>query len=342
MLMTFERRRWLIAGTFGIVASSWLLLSSGPVLSDWRLPLMWLPGFGTPMSELEQTVVTQLRLPRLVLGLLVGAVLAQSGTAMQTLCRNPLADPGLIGISGGAAVFALAVIALGEQIGLQGSVWVSLAAFLGALLTTFVVSRLAGGKTGVDVATLLLAGVAINALAGSLLGLLSYYADDDALRLMSFWQMGSLAGASWQQLPLGVVLMGVSSIALFMLRKPINTLLLGERQARYLGVNTVSLKRQLIIWVALGVGGAVALTGTIGFVGLIIPHIARMLVGANIRWLMPVSMLFGAAVLVLTDWIAKTIVAPAELPIGIITAAVGAPFFIYLLIQQKRRLHAGY
>lgn len=340
--MIFERQRWLIIGTAAIVASSWLLLSSGPVVTDWRLPLMWLPGMDMSSGSMEETVLMQLRLPRLVLGLLVGAVLAQSGAAMQTLCRNPLADPGLIGISGGAAVFALTVIALGHTLGLQGQFWVSLAAFIGALVTTFVVYRLAGGRSGVDVATLLLSGVAINALAGSLLGLLSYYADDDALRLMSFWQMGSLAGASWDELPLGVLFMGTSSVALMLLRKPLNALLLGERQARYLGIHVVSLKRQLIFWVALGVGGAVALTGMIGFVGLIIPHIARLLVGANVRWLMPMSMLFGAAILVLTDWLAKNLVSPAELPIGIITAAVGAPFFIYLLIQQKRRRHAGY
>jgi len=340
--MISERRGWFIAGCLGVIASSWLLLASGPMVTDWRLPLIWIPGVLSEVSTIQQMVVTDIRLPRLLVGLLVGAVLAQSGTAMQTLCRNPLADPALIGISAGAAVFALAVIALGNDLGLQGEFWISLAAFGGALLTTFVVYRLASGKEGIDVATLLLAGVAINAMAGSVLGLLSYYADDDALRLMSFWQMGSLAGANWDQIPLGMAFMGLSSVALMLLRRPINTLLLGERQARYLGVNVVSLKRQIIVWVALGVGGAVALTGMIGFIGLVIPHIARMLVGANIRWLMPVSMLFGATILVLTDWLAKNIVAPAELPIGIITAAIGAPFFIYLLLKQKRRLHVGY
>lgn len=338
--MPVERRYWLLAGVMGIAVSSILLLSSGPVMSDWRLPFIWLPGVLSEATDIQKTVLINIRLPRLVLGLMVGAVLAQSGTAMQTLCRNPLADPGLIGISGGAAVFALAVIALGPEFGLQGQLWVSGAAFIGALLTTFVVYHLAGGRSGIHVATLLLAGVAINALAGSILGLLSYYANDDALRLMSFWQMGSLAGADWQQLPLGFLFMGVSCVALFIQRRAINTLLLGERQAHYLGVNVGTLKRRIIFFVALGVGGAVALTGMIGFIGLIIPHIARMLVGANVRWLMPVSMLFGAAILVLTDWLAKTLVAPAELPIGIITAAIGAPFFIYLLMKQRRRFYA--
>ncbi|WP_241974359.1 FecCD family ABC transporter permease [Aliidiomarina minuta] len=318
-----------------------LAISSGPVMSDWRLMLaFWWPGEFSGIDTIHQTVVTEIRMPRLVLGIAVGMTLAQAGTTMQTLCRNPLADPGLIGISAGAATFALFVIAFGPVIGLQGSYWVTIAAFTGALLATFLVYHLAGGLRGVNIATLILAGVAINAMAGACIGLFSYYADDEALRLMSFWQMGSLAGVTWDRLPYGMVAMGISSVMLWWRRRAINALLLGERQAGYLGIQVVSLKRELVFWVALGVGGAVALTGMIGFIGLVIPHIARMLVGASVVRLMPVSMLLGAAVLVLADWLARMLVAPAELPIGIITALIGAPFFIYLLLQYKRRLHA--
>lgn len=331
----------LLVALTALALGSALALTSGPVLSDWRLLVAgWLPGEWQGIEAIHLQVVQEIRLPRLLLAAAVGCVLAQAGTATQTLCRNPLADPGLIGISAGAAMFALAVIALGKGLGLTGSYWITGGAFIGALLATMLVYRLAGGPRGVNIATVLLAGVAINAMAGAVIGLLSYYADDDALRLMSFWQMGSLAGVTWQQLPFGLLCMGASSFMLWWRRRAINTLLLGEQQAQYLGVNTRQLKREIVIWVALGVGGAVALTGMIGFVGLVVPHIARLLVGAPLPKMLPLAMCLGAAVLVFADWLARFIVAPAEMPIGIITALLGAPFFIYLLMQQKRRLHA--
>ncbi|GGD59538.1 FecCD family ABC transporter permease [Lacimicrobium alkaliphilum] len=337
-----QRQRLLFAAVvMAVVVCATLALSSGPVINDWRLALAWWwPAEFGGISDLHIDVVTQIRLPRLLLALIVGCVLAQSGTATQTLCRNPLADPGLIGISAGAAVAALLVISVGSQLGLQGPFWISSGAFLGALGTTLLVYKLAGSAGQTSVATLILAGVALNALAFAIIGLLSYFADDDALRLMTYWQMGSLAGASWQELPFGVVCMGVSGLLLFVRRRAINALLLGERQAGYLGVDTHRLKREIIVLVALSVGGAVALTGIISFVGLVIPHISRLLVGADIKRLMPMSMLLGAAVLGFADWLARMLVAPAELPIGIITALVGAPFFLYLLIRQKRQYHA--
>jgi len=300
----------------------------------------WAPGEWAGINEVHLQVAYEIRLPRLLLGLAVGCVLAQAGTATQTLCRNPLADPSLIGISAGAATFALIVIALGTQIGLEGDLWITGAAFIGALIATVLVYKLSDGPQGLNIATVLLAGIAINAMAAAVIGVLSYFASDDALRLMTFWQMGSLAGVTWDRLPFGFMCMGLSSFMLWYRRKAINTLLLGEQQASYLGVDTTRLKREIIIWVALGVGGAVALTGMIGFIGLVIPHIARMLVGAPISRLMPLAMLLGAGVLVVADWVARWVVAPAEMPIGIITALLGAPFFIYLLLQQKRRLHA--
>ncbi|HEY7773617.1 MAG TPA: iron chelate uptake ABC transporter family permease subunit, partial [Marinagarivorans sp.] len=197
--------KWVISGGIALlIISAFLALASGPVLSDWRLAFAWWwPSTFDGISDLHLRIVFEIRIPRFMLGALVGCVLAQAGTAMQTLCRNPLADPGLIGVSSGAAVAALAVIALGGQIGLSGAGWVTAAAFAGALTATWLVYVIASGNNGTQVATLLLAGVAINALAGALIGLLSYHADDDALRLMTFWQMGSLAGASWPQLWVG-------------------------------------------------------------------------------------------------------------------------------------------
>ncbi|RAK01415.1 FecCD family ABC transporter permease [Aliidiomarina maris] len=337
-----RRYRYALLMTLGLLVLALVLaVSSGPVMSDWRLLLVsWWPGELNGIEPIHRAVVAEIRLPRLVLGLAVGMVLAQAGTTMQTLCRNPLADPGLIGISAGAALCALFVIAFGSQLGLVGDIWVTLGAFVGALGATFLVYRLAGGLRGMNIATLILAGVALNALAGALIGLFSFYADDEALRLMSFWQMGSLAGVTWDNLPFGLLAMGIASVAFWWRRHAINALLLGERQAGYLGISVVSFKRELVIWVALGVGGAVALTGMIGFIGLVIPHIARLLVGASIIRVMPLSMLLGASVLVLADWLARMLVAPAELPIGIITALLGAPFFIVLLLKFKRRLHA--
>lgn len=331
----------LVLLLLAILLCAVLALSSGAVLTDWRLAFAWWWPFATPpFTELQLKVVTELRLPRLLLGLMVGAVLAQAGCAMQTLCRNPLADPSLIGIAGGAAMLALLVIALGPQLGLTGHYWVSAAAFSGALITSLLVYQLSRSSSGVNVATLLLCGVAINALAAAVIGLLSFYASDDALRLMSFWQMGSLAAVTWQPLPLAFLSLGLCSALLWYRRKALNLLLLGEQQARYLGVNVRRLKRELIVLVALGVGAAVALTGIIGFIGLVMPHIARLLVGAAIPRLMPVAMLLGALVLALADLLARMALPPAELPIGIITALLGAPFFLYLLLQQKRRLHA--
>ncbi|EKE87665.1 FecCD family ABC transporter permease [Idiomarina xiamenensis] len=342
----YRQKLWQKLLFMALLLTAMLLLAVGPVtpdLSAWLQTLL-APADApqTALTELQRQVVVQIRLPRLVLAVLVGAVLAQSGSATQALCRNPLADPALIGVSAGAAVAALAMISLGPQLGVSGSLWVTVAAFVGALLSTLLIYRLARHNQQVSVATLLLAGVAINALAGALIGLLSYFASDDALRLMTYWQMGSLAGANWQQLWPGIAVMLISLCLLWRLRSDINVLLLGEQQARYLGIDVARLKRRLIVLVALGVGGAVAMSGMIGFVGLVVPHIARLMVGADIRRMLPVAMLLGALVLALADGLAKLVVMPAELPIGIVTALLGAPFFIYLLLKQKRSFYAGY
>ncbi len=281
-------------------------------------------------------MVTQIRLPRFVLAVMVGLVLAQTGAATQALCRNPLADPSIIGISAGAAMVAVAFIALSAQFNFNAQHYLPYASFLGALSVTSLVYLVSKQQKQININTLILVGVAINALAFAVIGLLSFYADDSALRLINYWTMGSLGGASWDNIKQASPLLLLSLIGLWRLKEPMNLLLIGESQAQYLGVDTSKLKLYVIILVALGVGAVVALTGLIGFVGLVVPHIARLMVGPHLRNMLPLCMLLGVIVLLLSDWLARLVVMPAELPIGIITALLGAPLFIYLIIKNKR------
>ncbi|MGB0894106.1 MAG: FecCD family ABC transporter permease [Parashewanella sp.] len=313
-------------------------LGFGPAGWDWKLAFAWMvPDSFSQFNELQFNVVTQIRLPRFCLALLVGMTLAQTGAATQALCRNPLADPSIIGVSSGAAVMAVAVISLGPKFGLNTEVILPYAAFAGALTVTYLVYRLSKSGRDIQITTLLLAGVAINALSFALIGLMSFYADDSSLRLINYWTMGSLGGANWNSLLQSLPLLIIAITGLHLHKKQLNILLLGESEARYLGVNTTLLKRKIVVFTAIGVGAAVALTGMIGFVGLVVPHIARLLVGPNINRMMPLCMLIGCLVLLFSDWLARILVIPAELPIGIITAILGAPLFVYLLIQQREK-----
>lgn len=339
MTARFFPNKWIIACVLCIAVLSLVSIGFGPAGWDWQLAIAWLaPEYFTQFDTLQINVVTQIRLPRFMLAVMIGLVLAQTGTATQALCRNPLADPSIIGISSGAAVVAVAFIALGTQFDFQANKYLPYAAFIGAFVVTLFVYLVAKQAGQVNVTTLILVGVAINALAFALIGLLSFYADDSALRLINYWTMGSLGGANWANLSQAMPLLLMSAIGLWYLKEPMNCLLLGESQAQYLGINTHTLKFQIIILVALGVGASVALTGLIGFVGLVVPHIARLMVGPHLRIMMPLSMLLGIIVLLLSDWLARTLVMPAELPIGIITALLGAPLFIYLILKSK---HGG-
>ena len=322
----------------------WLALALGPVslsLGDSLRALLRLAGLPLAGAGLEQAelIVGQLRLPRALLGLAVGAVLALAGVAMQGLFRNPLADPGLIGVSSGAALGAALAIVGGAWLG-QPPVWLapwllSLCAFGGGLGVTALVYRLGRRDGETRVATMLLAGIALSALTGAGIGLFSYLADDATLRSLTFWNLGSLNGASYARLwPLLPVCLGV---ALWLPRRAaaLNALLLGESEARHLGFDVERLKRELVLCVALGVGAAVAAAGMIGFVGLVVPHLVRLLTGPDHRLLLPASALAGAALLLLADLAARLLLAPAELPIGTLTALLGAPFFLYLLRRER-------
>lgn len=290
----------------------------------------------------EAAVFWNIRLPRVVLGILVGSALAVSGAAMQGLFRNPLADPGLIGISAGAMLFAVITIVL-EIFLLQwlkamfGYYALSMAAFVGACLVTFLVYRLSVKNGKADITTLLLAGIAINALAGAFTGFLTYLSTEEQLRSITFWSMGSLGGASWKTVMAMLPFALIPLIVLPFLSKQLNGLALGESQALHMGIRVSRLKKLIIILTTMAVGASVAVAGIIGFIGLVIPHIIRIACSADNRIVIPASSLLGAIVLVLADTMARTIVSPAELPIGILTAIIGTPAFIFILLKQRRQ-----
>ena len=294
------------------------------------------------VSQQVKTILLDIRLPRICLAILIGAILAISGAVMQGLFRNPLAAPSLIGVSSGASVGASVVIVLAgawlQSNTALGLSLVAVGAFIGSFLVTVLVYRLSTSALGTSVTTMLLAGIAVSALAGAVSGLLSYYADNEMLRQISIWQMGNLSTANWQRV-LVLAVVAILVLSLFPREsKSLNALLLGESEARHLGIDVQQVKRKLILLTTLGIGTAVAIGGMIGFVGLIVPHIVRLLIGPDHRWLLPASALAGGVLLLLADTIARIIIAPTELPTGILTAILGAPFFIMLLVQQRREI----
>ncbi len=316
-------------------------------LSNGAVPL----GYADVLGGLAQTlggdaqdqaavIIGQIRLPRVLLAALVGAVLACSGAAMQGLFRNPLADPSLIGVTAGASLGASVMIVVSGTLasGLAGLTLVSFGAFVGGLLAVLLVYRLATGPSGTSVATMLLAGIAITALAGSLGNLLEFHASNETLRRISLWKMGGLDGANYTRLGIAALVGGGIVLVLPRFSPALNALLLGESEARHLGIDVARVKLALILCVAVAVGTSVALAGTIAFVGLIVPHMVRMLTGPDHRRLLPAAALAGACLLVLADTAARIVLAPTELPVGVVTALIGVPFFISLL---RRRHHYG-
>ena len=331
--MSPRRLVWLLAVALPVC------LLAAVMLGAVRLPaldvLAVLAGRDDGMQRLA-LIVRHLRLPRALLTGLVGALLAICGAAMQGLFRNPLADPSLIGVTAGASVGAsLVIVFAGGVAGFVGLSLVSLGAFVGGTAAVLLVYRLATGPGGTSVATMLLAGIAIGALAGSVGSLLEFYADNEMLRRISLWRMGGLDGANW---PRVAIVAGVSAIIFFVLPRQanaLNALLLGESEARHLGIAVDRIKRRLVLLTAAGVGVSVAVAGAITFVGLVVPHIVRMLIGPDHRWLLPASALAGAILLLIADTLARIVVAPTELPVGLLTALLGAPFFISLLRRRR-------
>ena len=289
----------------------------------------------------QRGIVVAIRLPRILLDVLVGAALAVTGAAMQGLFRNPLADPGLVGVSSGAALGAVTMIVLGSTwlVSLPtmfGIFALPFAAFVGGLLSTIIVYRLASHHGRTVVATMLLAGIAFNALSGSVIGLLTFVATDEQLRNITFWSLGSTGGATWSNIAVIVPFIVIPVVWLTAYARSLNAFLMGETEAGHMGVSVDSLKRGVVVLTAMAVGASVSLTGAIGFVGLVVPHVLRLMIGPDHRKLIPGSALLGAGLLTGADLISRIIVAPAELPIGIVTAILGAPFFLYLLLRQLR------
>lgn len=292
------------------------------------------------LDHRAQVILWDIRLPRLAMGALVGASLALSGALLQGLFRNPLADPGIVGVGAGASLGAVLAIVLGGLLppglaAFAGLHLVPLAAFIGGLGVTLLLYQLAtrGGQT--SVAVLLLAGIALAAFAGAATGILIYLADDRQLRDVTFWSMGSLAGASWGKIASALPLILPALLAAPFLARGLNALALGEAQALHLGIRVQALKRLAVFVTAAATGAAVAISGGIGFVGIVVPHLLRLTCGPDHRALLPQSALLGAALLIGADMIARSIVAPAELPIGIVTACLGAPVFLWILLGRR-------
>ena len=282
------------------------------------------------------TIVLDIRLPRVLLAAITGASLALCGAAMQGLFRNPLADPSLIGVTAGASLGAAVAIVAGAHHlqGLGALSLVSIGAFAGGVISVLFVYRLATHSSGTSVATMLLAGIAITALAGAFSSLLEFFADNALLRRISLWKMGGLDGAGTVELWLGSAVTVLLCVTLPRYASALDAMLLGESEARHLGIDVARTKLILIILVAVGVGISVALVGTIAFVGLVVPHIVRLVIGPSHAGLLPASALAGALLLVVADLLSRTALAPTEIPVGIVTAILGVPFFISLLLQR--------
>ncbi len=287
------------------------------------------------VTQQQQAILWVIRLPRVLMGGLVGAGLATAGALLQGVFRNPLADPGLIGVSSGAALGAVAVIVMGFAP--LGIFTLPVVAFIGGTCTTLLVYHLSQRNGRTDIASMLLIGLALNALAGAGTGLLTYLADEPQLRSIVFWTMGGLNGVLWEMTLGAAPCIALALLLAPMLSRPLNLFALGEAEARHLGVEVEQVKRRAVLLAALATGAAVAVAGPIGFVGLIVPHIIRLVAGPDHRLLLPACALMGATLLMLADLLARTIAAPAEVPVGLITAFAGGPFFLALILRARRQ-----
>lgn len=330
-----------LAAVFSIVLAAGLGPASVPPGTTAKILLSRLPGLGgrVPASwqPLEENIVLNLRLPRVCLGMAVGASLATCGVAMQALVRNQLADPFILGVSSGAAAFATLGMLFGA-FSFLGVYSLSISAFLGAavvILFVYAISR-TGGR--VNISQLLLSGVAVSMIMDGLTRVIKLSAPNAlGLHNAEFWMSGSLAGAKWAYLTLPLAALLLCMAVLGANYRGLNLLLLGEDSAGALGVDVRRLQKTLILICSLLAGTSIAVSGTIGFVGLIVPHFARLLAGSDHKRALPVSALLGGILVVWVDVAARLLIAPEELPVGVLTAVVGGPLFLYLLSKKTRR-----
>jgi len=343
----FSKSSVLLAGLFiSLISFAILSVGIGAVSIE---PSVVLKVFANKLGFLDfaedelvqsSAIIYSIRLPRVILAILVGATLAISGAALQGLFRNPLADPTLIGVSSGSALAAAFVIILGAQMfsflpEYLYSALLPISAFVGGLIATLLVYTISTSAGKTNIATMLLAGIAVNAVAAAGIGFLVFSADDVQIRDLTFWTLGSLGGSVWNTVAKSAPFLLITIIGLPFFSKQMNVMLLGEHEARYLGVNTQFVKKAIIFLATLGIGASVAVSGIIGFVGLVVPHLLRLMIGPDHKFLMPGSILMGALLLLASDLFARMVVIPAELPIGIVTSAIGAPFFLWLLIRNR-------
>jgi iron complex transport system permease protein len=344
------RRIFPLAVLLGLVAALLIAAAIAASIGAAKISLgriaaaLFTGGDDLAVVQRDQIILLTIRLPRIAMSAIVGTLLASSGTIMQGLFRNPLADPGLIGVSAGAGLAAAAAIVIGDKAApsllANAPYLLPIAAFCGALATTATLYRLATWQGRTSIATMLLAGLALGALAGAGTGLLVFLADDRQLRDITFWMLGSLAGATWQKVAAITPALLLLLLSFPVIGRNLDLLTLGEAEAFHLGVAIERLKWSLIVLVAAAAGAAVSVSGVIGFVGIIIPHLLRLVIGPGHRLLLPASACGGAILLLVADTFARTSAAPAELPVGIVTALVGAPFFLFLLLNGRGQFAA--
>jgi iron complex transport system permease protein len=331
-------RRFLLALALSLPVALLASLVLGVTPFSLREVLHGLLALGSgDATDPASLIVGHIRLPRALTAACCGAVLALCGAASQGLFRNPLADPSLIGVTGGASLGAALAMVAAAQTGMALLLGiVSVGAFLGGTLAVLLVYWLATDSTGTSVATMLLAGIGITALSGAAVSLLEFRVDDALLRRISLWKMGGFGHVGGADLTLALATMALLCLTLPRYRRGLNALLLGESEAGHLGIDTRRLKRHLVTWIALGTGICVALAGTIAFVGLVVPHIVRLVTGPDHRYLLPGSALAGALLLLVADTAARLLAPPAEIPVGILTAMLGVPFFLSLLYRRRQ------
>ncbi|WBU52200.1 iron ABC transporter permease [Paracoccus sp. SCSIO 75233] len=310
-------------------------ISAPAILADWLA--------GRDIAATDRVILLNIRLPRLLTGILVGAALAVSGAIMQGLFRNPLADPGLLGVSAGASLGAISAIVLGSVLpagfaALFGWYLVPAAAFAGSWIAMITLYAIATRQGRTSVATMLLAGIAMAAMISALSGVIIFVADDQQLRDLTFWGLGSLAGSSWAKVSVAGPAILLALILAPLLARGLNGMALGEAAAVHVGIRVQRVKTAAVLITAAATGTAVAISGGIGFVGIVVPHLLRLISGPDHRWLLVNSGLLGAIVLIAADMVSRNIVAPAELPIGIVTAILGGPFFMWVLLSNRRTL----
>ena len=308
-------------------------------IANGSYPISFTELFAGSGQNIQQIVITEIRLPRVLLSCLVGASLGMSGAVLQGLFRNPLADPGLIGVSAGAALGASIAIVITPAFIAESSLGVFVLPISGVLGASFVIALLFALTKGFGyqgITYLLLVGIAVNAIVGVAIGVLTYISTDSELRNLTFWTMGSFGGINWSLLIPASIVITLSIVLLIPTSRQLDLVQLGEIEAYRLGVDVKKLKVRIILCCASCVGASVALSGMIGFVGLIVPHLARLIGGVSHRYLLPASALLGACIMMSADLLARVIIQPAELPIGLITSAIGSPFFLWLIFKMKK------